>query len=344
MNISKAVCLGGLFVSFTCVAPATAQESSAFDRYVRSDWEYLDATKAAYELGKMSMSFAVEDGDERIEIRVADGAVTVQSNGASMPAERVETAGETTIVLDVRGRPVLQLTGVPAGATLQLLPRQPPRRRLGVIVEQPSEALAEHLQLDPEQVLYVSSVVGDGPAARAGVRKHDIIVSLNGERSVNRERLQEVLRSVDPDTAVEVAVVRRGGAQKTIAVVPEEDAVVQWSRYRSLPGAGNGYYFADPNSGLPGQRVGAGGEYWRLPGAEKNAGQGLRYDAFWGNTTGGVGGLSGGGAGQFFGGADDKELETKIEKLEARLAELQQLLEKALAKTGTAGGGQRSGR
>ena len=60
-----------------------------------------------------------------------------------------------------------------------------------------SAVLRTHLQLADEVGVVVEDVVKDSPAEKAGLRRHDVLIDVNGEQiSVQREGLIETVKSI----------------------------------------------------------------------------------------------------------------------------------------------------
>lgn len=66
--------------------------------------------------------------------------------------------------------------------------------------------------------VYVGRVQAGGPAARAGIRIGDIIVSVAGMPTPSASELASVLAGLDPGQRVNVVVARPSGARKTVTV------------------------------------------------------------------------------------------------------------------------------
>ena len=86
-----------------------------------------------------------------------------------------------------------------------------PEPRLGARVEPPSATLTEQLDLPNGQGLVVQELLAGSAAAKAGLKRHDVLLELNGKAVPNRvEGLARMLADIKPDAAVEVVVVRKG--------------------------------------------------------------------------------------------------------------------------------------
>jgi S1-C subfamily serine protease len=63
----------------------------------------------------------------------------------------------------------------------------------------------------------------DGPAARAGLRERDLIVSMGGVGMASVDELQRLLGRWSPGEELAVIVLRNGGRRHELAVVPIDD-------------------------------------------------------------------------------------------------------------------------
>lgn len=95
---------------------------------------------------------------------------------------------------------------------------------LGVFPQTLSEQRAAELGVSPPQGVYLVKVVEGSPAERAGLKRGDVIVSINGQAVVNGEHFRDLLRKQTPGQAMTLEVVRDKG-RLTLTVVPEKPRV-----------------------------------------------------------------------------------------------------------------------
>jgi serine protease Do len=86
---------------------------------------------------------------------------------------------------------------------------------LGVLIQKITPELAEHLGLEDESGALVSNVVPDGPAAKAGIERYDIIVEFDGTPIEDLSALPRAVAETPVDKKVNVVVVR-DGKRKTL--------------------------------------------------------------------------------------------------------------------------------
>jgi serine protease Do len=91
------------------------------------------------------------------------------------------------------------------------------RGKLGVVIQNVTQGLADSFGLPQPEGALVSSVEKDGPAARAGVEPGDVILKLNGEALKDSNELPVRIASISPGTSVELEV-WRNHATRTISV------------------------------------------------------------------------------------------------------------------------------
>jgi len=89
---------------------------------------------------------------------------------------------------------------------------------LGVVPQTVTADLALQFGLSVNQGAYVLATTSDGPAAAAGIRQGDVIVSIDGRTISSGDDLGRVLEGLEPGQAVPVVVVGSGGQQRTIQV------------------------------------------------------------------------------------------------------------------------------
>ncbi len=90
------------------------------------------------------------------------------------------------------------------------------RAYIGVTVKEVPPELVSQLGIKEAQGALVVDVVPDGPAARAGLHKDDVIVSLNG-KSVDQRSLRLATAMMLPGAKVDLGIVH-AGTQRNVAV------------------------------------------------------------------------------------------------------------------------------
>ena len=91
------------------------------------------------------------------------------------------------------------------------------RGKLGVVIQDVNQALAESFGLKKPAGALVSSVEKGGPAAKAGLEPGDVILGLNGKAIANTGDLPAAVATMTPGETASLEVWRRG-ASRTIEV------------------------------------------------------------------------------------------------------------------------------
>jgi serine protease Do len=95
------------------------------------------------------------------------------------------------------------------------------RAWLGVLIQQITPDMQEAFDLETRNGALVADVVENGPAAKAGIRRGDIIIRFNGEEVEAQRELPTMVAYLPVGTEVQV-VVLRDGKEKTFKVTLEE--------------------------------------------------------------------------------------------------------------------------
>jgi serine protease Do len=114
------------------------------------------------------------------------------------------------------------------------------RAWLGVVVQPVTPALARSLRLPEPRGALVNDVVAEGPAARAGMRRGDVIVRFQGAPVDDSMALPRVVAGVRPGTKADVQVIRNGRTE-TLSVplgrMPDEEQEASSRRPAERDGA-----------------------------------------------------------------------------------------------------------
>jgi serine protease Do len=105
---------------------------------------------------------------------------------------------------------------------------------LGVGIQELSHDLSQAFGLDEPHGALVSEVLPDSPAAKAGIRRGDIIVGFDGERIPDASKLPHMVAVKKPGSSVEVEILR-DGKRLTIPIVLGEMAVEEEGTEATAP-------------------------------------------------------------------------------------------------------------
>lgn len=119
---------------------------------------------------------------------------------------------------------------------------------IGVQVQPVTKEIAESLGLKDAGGALVSGTEPGGPAAKAGLKSGDVVISINGNAVKDSRDLARKIAGITPNTAVKVAYVRDGKAQ-TANVTPGQ--LQDQTTRRAAPPEGQG-----SERGLPTGRLG----------------------------------------------------------------------------------------
>jgi beta-lactamase regulating signal transducer with metallopeptidase domain len=82
--------------------------------------------------------------------------------------------------------------------------------RMGVRLERPTPTIVDQLDLPNNQGLIIEEMRDDAPAAKAGLKKHDIILELDGKPVPSDPReFTKLVQAIKPDQAVDAVVMRK---------------------------------------------------------------------------------------------------------------------------------------
>lgn len=88
---------------------------------------------------------------------------------------------------------------------------------LGVDVRDVTPDRVSSLKLKNDQGVEITMVDQDGPAGKAGLKEHDVVVSFNGQSVQSAEQLRRLIRETKPNQSVALGIMR-DGQQQTVNV------------------------------------------------------------------------------------------------------------------------------
>ena len=171
---------------------------------------------------------------QEVVVRIENDEVSGTVDGKALSPEQIQRDGNQVVVRGEDGEIIAQFTNpqtVFSGRALggqqrlRIAPGQgfnwdaqpgnapqptPPPVMVGITMEEPNESLRAHFGLNEGDAILVSGVVDALPAAKAGLVKGDLIVSIAGQKPVSNQKLVEQLRTMKPGQTLELGVIQKG--------------------------------------------------------------------------------------------------------------------------------------
>jgi hypothetical protein len=211
-------------------------------------------------------TIVTETNGSRSELRLEnDQVVKVVLDGKTISLDRVQRNGSEVIVLGpagerlhvfrlvspsaapvapvVIGRSVTPVAPVPPAApssrelTISTIDLVQPPVMLGINLSSPGEQLRAHLGIGENPAILIDRVIEGLPAAKAGLKQHDVIISINGSESASSETLSETLAAAKPGDTIDLAIKRGGETVQIKATLEAYDAARLGTEMIGVPAA-----------------------------------------------------------------------------------------------------------
>jgi serine protease Do len=161
-----------------------------------------------------------------------DASINPGNSGGPLYNLRGEVVGINTAI--VSGGQGIGFA-IPVNMAKSLLPQLKGKGKvvrgwLGVVIQKVTPELAAGFGLKGPEGALVSDLVEDSPAARAGIRRGDVIISFDGKPIRDMEQLPKVVAETETGKRVKVGLIREGkhtDLDVTIAEAKEEPKEVQ---------------------------------------------------------------------------------------------------------------------
>jgi serine protease Do len=157
-----------------------------------------------------------------------DAAINPGNSGGPLFNMNGEVVGiNTAIVAQGQGIGFATPINIAKDILAQLKTGKVVRGWLGIMIQDITPELAESFGISETAGVIVADVVPDAPAEKAGLKRGDIVKSLNGKPIENAHVLSRSVASLAPESAVTIDVIRDGKPQQikvTIGTMPEEVA------------------------------------------------------------------------------------------------------------------------
>jgi PDZ domain len=125
----------------------------------------------------------------------------------------------------------MQPGGLPNLPGVRLAPaeRRPKENRLGAVVQPPTAALVDQLDLPKDQGVVIEKLKEGSAAGKAGLKDNDILLELDGKAVPSKlDEFTKMLNDIKPDTPVDATVLRKGKRETVKGIkLPEVKAEEQ---------------------------------------------------------------------------------------------------------------------
>jgi serine protease Do len=167
----------------------------------------------------------IEDYEDFIQ---TDASINPGNSGGALVNTKGELIGLNTAILSRSGGNQGVGFAVPVDMVRQVMTQLKDkgvvtRARLGVYFQELTPELSSALGVKTSRGAVVTEIVPDGPAAKSGLRKDDVIVAMNG-KDVDGRSLRLAVGSMSPGTTIDLKVLRDRAEHKysiTLDRMPE---------------------------------------------------------------------------------------------------------------------------
>src|ERR1051325_5399027 len=168
----------------------------------------------------------IEDYEDFIQ---TDASINPGNSGGALVNTRGELIGINTAILSRSGGNQGVGFAVPVDLVRNVMTQLKEkgavtRARLGVYFQELTPKLASALGVKASEGAVVTEIVPDGPAAKSGLQKDDVIVAMNG-KEIDGRALRNAVGSMEPGTSINLKVLRNNVEHNltvTLDRMPEE--------------------------------------------------------------------------------------------------------------------------
>ena len=162
-----------------------------------------------------------------------DASINPGNSGGPLFDLNGDVIGINTAIFSRAGGNIGIGFAIPASMAQALVPQlrqgSVVRGFLGVSIQSVNETMAKSLGLKDKRGAIVASVVEDSPAAKAGIRRGDVIVTLDGKKIEQARDLSRTAAGLKPGTATKVELLRAGKPVSVVIAVgrmPDEEQMI----------------------------------------------------------------------------------------------------------------------
>lgn len=181
----------------------------------------LESTVTAGIVSAKGRSIDILEGQDRIESFIqTDAAVNPGNSGGALVNTQGALVGINTAIITRSGRYEGYSFAVPANLVKKVIRDlkdygMVQRGLMGVFINEVDSRLAEELQLETVEGVYITRVTAGGGADEAGMKKGDVIVNINGVATKTLPEMQEQVGRFRPGNTIQVVYIRKGRRYET---------------------------------------------------------------------------------------------------------------------------------
>jgi len=181
----------------------------------------------------MGIVSATERGNLGIESEEdfiqTDAAINPGNSGGALINTRGELIGVNTAILSPTGGNLGIGFAVPSNMARSVMEQiaktgKVVRGYLGVVVQNVTPELAKEFGATAHNGALISDVAPGGPAEKAGLRRGDIVLQVNGKPLTDRRDLQLTVSKMAPGTTITLAILRDGQQQQIPLTLGQQPA------------------------------------------------------------------------------------------------------------------------
>ncbi|QIA08016.1 Do family serine endopeptidase [Draconibacterium halophilum] len=174
----------------------------------------LTSTVTAGIISSQGRNLGINQDQYRIESFIqTDAAVNPGNSGGALVNQQGNLVGINTAIASRTGSYAGYSFAVPVSIVKKVVEDlkefgEVQRALLGVNIGDVNAEIAEELNLDKVEGVYIGRVVENGAANEAGIKEDDVIISVDGEKTKTAAELQERVSQYRPGDNVDIVVIR----------------------------------------------------------------------------------------------------------------------------------------
>jgi S1-C subfamily serine protease len=155
-----------------------------------------------------------------------DAPINQGNSGGALIAARGELIGINSQILSTSGGNIGIGFAIPSNMARNVMEQltktgKVRRGQLGVMIQPMTAELASQFGLSEARGVLVNAVADNGPAAKAGIRRGDVIIAFNEQPVTDGNSLRNQIAGTAPGTQVRITVVRDKHEQQIPATLGE---------------------------------------------------------------------------------------------------------------------------